>query len=438
MRGTTSSRCSSAARCSATGEGRSRRDAETEAARERSRSTLDGPSGRPHECAARLTALRLVGFKSFAEKTTVEFGPGISAVVGPNGSGKSNLADALRWTLGRAGPDAAHAARGGRDLRRLIVAQGDRHGRRDAGDRQRGPAPARRLRRGRDRSAAVSLGRERVPAQSPADPAARPGRAARRRQPGRQRVPVHRPGHGRPGAGAAAGGAPAAVRGGGRRAPPRKRRRRQAEAELAEAESNLERLRDLLAELRPQARRSRRQAEQLQARRTAGVELAEALLDSARARWISRSRARRVANRPRWRLPTQPRTPRSPTCTAPREAASTTSEQMASHAEAGAGASRGARGTSSADRGVACCAGTDRAQSWARVGRARPKGSPPSGSVLETRLRDAAISAHAPVPQPDPALVGGARVARGQLERRGQSTACPRMTAQRALIARRA
>src|SRR3954466_130836 len=53
--------------------------------------------------SARLTALRLVGFKSFAEKTIVEFGPGISAVVGPNGSGKSNLADALRWTLGEQG-----------------------------------------------------------------------------------------------------------------------------------------------------------------------------------------------------------------------------------------------------------------------------------------------------------------------------------------------
>ena len=39
----------------------------------------------------------------FAERTTVEFGPGISAVVGPNGSGKSNLADALRWTLGEQG-----------------------------------------------------------------------------------------------------------------------------------------------------------------------------------------------------------------------------------------------------------------------------------------------------------------------------------------------
>ena len=51
----------------------------------------------------RLRALRLVGFKSFAERTNVEFGSGISAVIGPNGSGKSNLADALRWALGEQG-----------------------------------------------------------------------------------------------------------------------------------------------------------------------------------------------------------------------------------------------------------------------------------------------------------------------------------------------
>ncbi|TMC66240.1 MAG: hypothetical protein E6J17_00735, partial [Chloroflexi bacterium] len=52
---------------------------------------------------ARLLGLRLQGFKSFAERTVVEFGPGISAVVGPNGSGKSNLADGLRWALGEQG-----------------------------------------------------------------------------------------------------------------------------------------------------------------------------------------------------------------------------------------------------------------------------------------------------------------------------------------------
>ena len=67
------------------------------------------------------------------------------------------------------------------------------------------------------------------------------------------------------------------------------RRRRQAEAELVEAEANLERVRDVLAELRPQAKRLAAQAEQLQARRTAGLELAEGLLAAAQARWLSSS-----------------------------------------------------------------------------------------------------------------------------------------------------
>ncbi len=48
----------------------------------------------------RLTAIELVGFKSFADRTRFEFPEGITAIVGPNGSGKSNVVDAMKWVLG--------------------------------------------------------------------------------------------------------------------------------------------------------------------------------------------------------------------------------------------------------------------------------------------------------------------------------------------------
>ena len=47
-----------------------------------------------------LKRMELQGFKSFADRTVLDFKPGITAVIGPNGSGKSNISDAIRWVLG--------------------------------------------------------------------------------------------------------------------------------------------------------------------------------------------------------------------------------------------------------------------------------------------------------------------------------------------------
>jgi len=48
----------------------------------------------------RIKRLEIIGFKSFPDKCTIEFPPGISAIVGPNGCGKSNIIDAIKWVMG--------------------------------------------------------------------------------------------------------------------------------------------------------------------------------------------------------------------------------------------------------------------------------------------------------------------------------------------------
>ena len=58
----------------------------------------------------RIEKLDIVGFKSFADKTTIRFGHGVTGVVGPNGCGKSNIVDAIRWVMGEM---SARTLRGG-------------------------------------------------------------------------------------------------------------------------------------------------------------------------------------------------------------------------------------------------------------------------------------------------------------------------------------
>ena len=217
----------------------------------------------------RLLALRLHGFKSFAERTTIEFGRGISAIVGPNGSGKSNLADALRWALGEQGRalrsrkaedviwagSEKRAAQGMADVTLVI-------------DNADGLLPVefqvlelgRRLYRSGENDYLLNKSRVRLrdlvdllDAAHLADNAflfIGQGMV--------DQALALRPEERRPLFDEVAG-----VR-------RHERRRRHAEEQLVESEANLARVEDILAELRPQARRLAAQAEQQASRETHG------------------------------------------------------------------------------------------------------------------------------------------------------------------------
>ncbi|MEJ2663572.1 MAG: AAA family ATPase [Spirochaetia bacterium] len=58
-----------------------------------------------------LKSIELFGFKSFANKTKIEFKDGISSILGPNGCGKSNILDAIKWVIGEQAPKNLRATR---------------------------------------------------------------------------------------------------------------------------------------------------------------------------------------------------------------------------------------------------------------------------------------------------------------------------------------
>jgi chromosome segregation protein len=238
-----------------------------------------------------LSRLTLRGFKSFADATTLEMGPGINVVVGPNGSGKSNLAEAVVWALGeqragrlRAGGMADVLYSGGE---RRPAAQYAEVGLLLSGDEEdaRGPAEVesrRRLTRAGD--ADYRLNAESCRLLDVQEALARrglgPDALAVIRQGQVEALCTSTPVERRAIVDAAAGVAVA------------KRRRRRAEQKLARVADKLDRARDLQGEVRTRARALERQARAAERAKT----LEDDIVRARRAAGAAKARAAAAAH----------------------------------------------------------------------------------------------------------------------------------------------
>ncbi len=226
-----------------------------------------------------ISKLKLSGFKSFVEPSTLHIEPGLTGVVGPNGCGKSNLLEAIRWVMGENSPKSMRSggmedvifagtqSRPQRDFAEVVL-----HGADDEGDEmevvrriERGAGSAYRL-NGRDvraKDVALIFADAATGAHSPA--LVSQGKIAQ--------VIAAKPTERRQMLEEAAGIAGLHVR------------RRDAESKLRQTETNLERLEDIMAGLDSQIASLRRQAKQAERYRKLSDEIKTAEARLVFARW---------------------------------------------------------------------------------------------------------------------------------------------------------